>query len=103
MPAGTPGPTAEQARGTSVTSNLRASRAAGVVPHNRSSRLLPNSPLDDAIARVRAVIDQHLVAEQEVIARLDIIPEVRQRTAEILMADMGTDRCRFPRAKHLAS
>jgi transposase len=58
---------------------------------------------DDAIARVSAMIAQHLETEQEAIALLDTIPGVSQRTAEILLAEIGTDMTRFPSAKHLAS
>ncbi len=57
----------------------------------------------DAIVRVSAVIDQHLGAEQEAIALLETIPGVSQRTAEILIAEIGTGMHRFPCAKHLAS
>jgi transposase len=46
---------------------------------------------------------QQLEAEQEAVARLDTIPGVSQRTAEILLAEIGTDMTRFPSAKHLAS
>jgi transposase len=49
------------------------------------------------------VIEPHVVAEQEAMALLDTIPGVSQRTAEILLAEIGTDMGRFPRAKHLAS
>jgi transposase len=58
---------------------------------------------DDAIDRVSALIAQHLEAEQEAVALLDTIPGVSQRTAEILLAEIGTDMTRFPGAKHLAS
>jgi transposase len=58
---------------------------------------------DDAIERVSVVIEQRLMAEQEAIALLDTIPGVSQRTAEILLAEIGTDMSRFPSAKHLAS
>jgi transposase len=58
---------------------------------------------DDAIDRVSALIAQHLEAEQEALALLDTIPGVSQRTAEILLAEIGTDMTRFPSAKHLAS
>jgi transposase len=58
---------------------------------------------DEAIDRVSALIGQHVEAEQEAIALLDTIPGVSQRTAEILLADIGTDMTRFPSAKHLAS
>jgi transposase len=59
--------------------------------------------LEDAIDRVSAVITQHLAAEQEAITLLDSIPGVSQRTAEILLAGIGTDLRRFPSAKPLAS
>jgi len=59
--------------------------------------------LDEAIDRVTAAIDQHLIAEQEAVTLLDTIPGVSQRTAEILLAEIGTDMARFPNAKHLAS
>jgi transposase len=59
--------------------------------------------LDEAVDRVSAAIDQHLVADQEAVALLDTIPGVSQRTAEILLAEIGTDMTRFPNAKHLAS
>jgi transposase len=58
---------------------------------------------DDAIDRVSAMIAQQLTAEQEAITLLDTIPGVSQRTAEILLAEIGTDMTRFPSAKHLAS
>jgi transposase len=59
--------------------------------------------LDEAIARVSTMIAQHLETEQEAMALLDTIPGVSQRTAEILLAGIGTDMTRFPSAKHLAS
>ena len=39
----------------------------------------------------------------EAIALLETIPGVSQRTAEMLLAEIGTDMTRFPSAKHLAS
>ena len=59
--------------------------------------------LDEAIDRVSQAIEEHLADEQEAIALLDTIPGVSQRTAEILIAEIGTDMSRFPSAKHLAS
>jgi transposase len=58
---------------------------------------------DEAIDRVSATIAQRLEADQEAITLLDTIPGVSQRTAEILIAEIGTDMDRFPSAKHLAS
>ncbi len=59
--------------------------------------------LDDAIARLNNEIEQRMQDEQEAIARLDTIPGVSQRVAEIIVAEVGTDLSRFPTAKHLAS
>jgi transposase len=75
-------------------------------PHHRfllTEYLSQIDYLDDAIARVSTMIAEHLEAEQEAMALLDTIPGVRQRTAEILLAEIGTDMTRFPSAKHLAS
>jgi transposase len=49
------------------------------------------------------MIAQHLETEREAVTLLDTIPGVSQRTAEILLAEIGTDMTRFPSAKHLAS
>ncbi len=43
------------------------------------------------------------MAEQEAMALFDTIPGGSPRTAEILLAEIGTDMRRFPKAKHLAS
>jgi transposase len=59
--------------------------------------------LDAAIARVDAELAARLVAEREAIALLETIPGVGQRTAEVLVAEIGTDLSRFPSAEHLAS
>jgi transposase len=59
--------------------------------------------VDDAMDRVRAVLAQPLAAEQEAIALLDTRPGVRHRTAELLLADSGTEMTRCPNAKPLAS
>jgi len=58
--------------------------------------------LDEAIARLSNEIEQRLQAEQEAITRLDTIPGVSQRVAEIIVAEVGIDLSRFPTAKHLA-
>ena len=59
--------------------------------------------LDVAIARVDAELAERLADEQEAIALLATIPGVAQRTAEVLVAEIGTDLARFPSAQHLAS
>jgi transposase len=59
--------------------------------------------LGEAIARVSTEIEQRLAEEREAIALLDTIPGVSQRTAQVLIAEVGTDLSRFPSARHLAS
>ena len=59
--------------------------------------------LDAAIARVDAELAARLADEQEAIALLETIPGVGRRTAEVLVAEIGTDLSRFPSAEHLAS
>ena len=59
--------------------------------------------LDEAVERMGTEIEKRLQADQEAIELLDSIPGVSQRTAEILIAEIGTDMSRFPSAKHLAS
>jgi transposase len=59
--------------------------------------------LDAAIARVDAELEARLAAEHEAIALLETIPGVGKRTAEVLVAEIGTDLSRFPSAEHLAS
>ncbi len=59
--------------------------------------------LDAAITRVDAELEARLAAEREAIALLETIPVVARRTAEVLIAEIGTDMSRFPSAEHLAS
>ena len=40
---------------------------------------------------------------EDAVARLDTIPGVGRRTAEVLVAELGLDLARFPTARHLAS
>lgn len=59
--------------------------------------------LDEAITSLSGRIEEALrpfAAEQ---ARLDSIPGVAQRTAEVLIAEIGVDMRQFPTAQHLAS
>ncbi len=59
--------------------------------------------LDESIARVSAEIAERLRPFEAELARLDGIPGVGRRTAEVLLAEIGTDMTRFPTAGHLAS
>ena len=59
--------------------------------------------LDETIARLSAEIAQRLRSCEAVVERLDTIPGVGRWTAEILLAELGTDMTRFPSTRHLAS
>jgi len=59
--------------------------------------------LDAASARVDVELTERLLDEREAIALLATIPGVARRTAEVLVAEIGTDLSRFPSAQHLAS
>jgi transposase len=59
--------------------------------------------LDEAIERVSAEVAERLRPFQAALERLDTIPGVGRRTAEILLAEIGPDMGRFPTAGHLAS
>ena len=59
--------------------------------------------LDEAIARLDAEIAERLRPFEDQLERLDTIPGVGRRAAEILLAEIGADMGRFPTAAHLAS
>jgi transposase len=59
--------------------------------------------LDESIERVSAEIAERLRPFEPALERLDTIPGVGRRIAEILLAEVGPDVSRFPSAAHLAS
>jgi transposase len=59
--------------------------------------------LDEQIARLDAEVTERTRPFAAEIARLDTIPGVSQRVAEILVTEIGTALDRFPTAGHLAS
>ncbi len=77
-----------------------------VGPHQRflvARQLAHIDFLDAQIAEVSAEIAERLRPFEAELARLDTIPGVGPRTAETLLAELGTDLSRFPSAAHLAS
>jgi transposase len=77
-----------------------------VGPHQRflvAEQLEHIDELDARIARVSAAIAERLRPFEPALGRLTTIPGVGQRTAEILLAELGPDLSRFPSAAHLAS
>lgn len=59
--------------------------------------------LDEQIAEVGREIERRLADDQQVLDRLDQIPGINQRLAEIIVAELGTDMSRFPSEAHLVS
>jgi transposase len=59
--------------------------------------------LGSTIDRVSAEIAERLRPFEETLARLDTIPGVGRRIAEVLVAEIGADMRRFPTSRHLAS
>jgi transposase len=59
--------------------------------------------LDEAIDRLSGAIEEKMRPFEEELARLDTIPGVGRRTAEIIIAEIGLDMTRFATSGHLAS
>jgi transposase len=59
--------------------------------------------LDELIERLSAEVEERLRPFQDALDRLDTIPGVGRRVAEIIVAEIGLDMARFPTAAHLAS
>jgi transposase len=59
--------------------------------------------LDGLIADLSAQIAERVRPFEDAITRLDTIPGVGPRTAEVIVAEIGTDMTRFPTDRHLAS
>ena len=59
--------------------------------------------LDDQIDRLSEAIGEQLVPFAGAVELLRTIPGVERRTAEVVVAEIGTDMSRFPSAGHLAS
>jgi len=75
-------------------------------PHQRflvAQQLAHIDSLDAAIERASAEIRARLQPHDAAIARLDTLPGVARRTAEIVVAEVGVDLRHFARARHLAS
>jgi transposase len=85
---------------------LERALAGRVAPHQRfmlAQQLAHIDFLDETIERVSGEIAERLRPFDAVLVNLDAIPGVGRRTAEILLAEIGTDMSRFPSAAHLAS
>ena len=59
--------------------------------------------LEEEIRLLDEEIKQRMVSFEKEIERIDTIPGIGRRTAEQIIAEIGTDMSRFPSANHLAS
>jgi transposase len=90
----------------SKLSDLERALAGCVGAHQRfllAEQLAHLDFLDEALERLSAEIAARLQPYQDALERLDTIPGVGRRIAEVLVAEVGTDVSRFPTAGHLAS
>ena len=99
---------ADLARGTlrKKLPALRHALAGRFRPHHGfmvSQHLAHLDYLDEAIDTLSARIEEAIAPFAETLLRLDSIPGVGRRTAEVLLAEVGVDMTRFPTAAHLAS
>jgi transposase len=77
-----------------------------VQPHHRLilSQLLADIDwCEEQVAEVGLEIAARLAAHEELLARLDEIPGINRRIAQVLLAEVGTDVKPFPSDKHLVS
>jgi transposase len=75
-------------------------------PHQRflvAQQLAHLDSLDELIEQLDAEVEERLRPFEEAIERLDTIPGVGRRTAQILIAEIGSDPSRFGTAPRLAS
>jgi transposase len=59
--------------------------------------------LEESIAELSMEIERVIAPFSEEVKLLDTIPGVERRTAEVLIAEIGTDMSQFPTHRHLAS
>ena len=87
---------------------LEQALSGRVRPHHRfllAELLTQIDSIEETIARFDERIAQACAAgdEAEVVALLDTIPGIARGTAELLVAEVGTDMSKFPSEHHLAS
>lgn len=59
--------------------------------------------LDNAIERISTEIAERLRPFEDQLKRLETIPGIKRRLAEMILAEIGSDMSRFPSSRHLAS
>jgi transposase len=77
-----------------------------VKPHHRfvlAELLVQIDRIDETIERFNAEIERYRRPFEEAVQLLDTIPGVGRETAEVIVAEIGSDMSRFPTADHLAA
>jgi transposase len=77
-----------------------------VKPHHRfvlTELLCQIDSLDETLERFNEQIEAYCRPFEEAVVLLDTIPGVGRETAEVIVAEIGTDMGRFPTANHLAA
>ncbi len=105
---GDPSTLAELARGRMRSKrDLLAQALQGrFTPHHRfliREQLAHIDSLDETIAQLSKEIAERLRPFEPQLKRLETIPGIKRRLAEVILAEIGTDMGRFPSARHLAS
>jgi len=104
----TPEEMAELAKGRlrEKRTELTKALAGRVKAHHRfvlTELLCQIDSLEEAIVRFDEQIVEYCRPFEEAVELLDTIPGIARETAEIIVAEIGTDMSRFPSADHLAS
>jgi transposase len=99
---------AELARGRmkDKKESLRQALQGRIEEHHRlmlSQLLVDISTYEEQVEEVGTMIAHRLKEQQELLDRLDEIPGVNQRVAQVIAAEVGTDVKRFPTAECLIS
>jgi transposase len=85
---------------------LEQALAGQFTAHHRflmAQQLAHSDFLDATLERVSAEIAERVRPFEAEMAQVQTIPGVGRRTAEVLVAEIGSDLTRFPTARHLAS
>lgn len=93
-------------KGKSKQEQLVQALQGQVGPHQRfllAAQLAHIESLDMLLARLDTEIAARLEPVAETVAQLDAITGIGRQTAEVLLAEIGTDMSRFPSHRHLAS
>jgi transposase len=103
-----PAAMAELARGNMRPKREQLAQAltGHLQPHHRLlivEHLAHIASLEQAMTRFSAEIAERLAPYEEILLRLETIPGIKRRLAEIILAEIGPDMRRFPSAAHLAS